>query len=63
VHTLIWSAKEQTKIAREQKQAMPACWNIVTDELDRLFQTGQNVIISIEGLARVLTFNIPTGYT
>jgi hypothetical protein len=53
--------KEQTKIAREQKQAMPACWNIFTDELDRLFQTGQNVIISEELLAQPL-FHIPTGY-
>jgi hypothetical protein len=31
----------------------------ITDELDRLFQTGQNVIISEEILARA-TFDIPT---
>jgi hypothetical protein len=30
----------------------------ITDELDRLFQTGQNVIISEEILARA-TFDIP----
>jgi hypothetical protein len=56
-----WSAKNRPKIAREQKQAM-LCWNIVTDELDRLFQTGQNVIIS-EEMVHALTFQrIPTGY-
>jgi hypothetical protein len=52
--------KEQTKIAREQKQAMPACWNIFTDERSPLPDT-QNVIISEELYAQPL-FHIPTGY-
>jgi hypothetical protein len=51
--------KENTKIAREQKQAMPECWNSFTGELDRLFQTGKNVILVEEYLSRE-SFDLPT---
>jgi hypothetical protein len=52
------NCKNATKIAREQEQAMPACWNIFTDDLDRLYQTGQNVIIVEEALSDA-SFDLP----
>jgi hypothetical protein len=39
-----WKCKEKTKTAREKNQAMPECWNSFTGELDRLYQTRQNII-------------------
>jgi hypothetical protein len=52
------SCKQKTQIAREQKQAMPECWNSFTGELDRLYQTKQNVILVEEFLADAC-FDLP----
>jgi hypothetical protein len=52
------NCKSMTKIAREQKQAMPGCWNSFTGELDRLYQTGQNVILVEEYLSDA-SFDLP----
>jgi hypothetical protein len=37
---------------------MPKCWNSFTDELDRLFQTGQNVIL-VEEFLSCASFDLP----
>jgi hypothetical protein len=52
------SCKQKTQIAREQKQAMPECWNSFTRELDRLYQTRQNVILVEENLSDAC-FDLP----
>jgi hypothetical protein len=52
------SCKEKTEEARKNKQAMPECWNRFTNELDRLHQTGQNVILVEEALSDAC-FDLP----
>jgi hypothetical protein len=52
------NCKIMTKIAREQKQAMPGCWNGFTGDLDRLYQTGQNVIL-VEEYLYDASFDLP----
>jgi hypothetical protein len=51
--------KQKNKRAREQKQTMPECWNSFTGELDRLYQTRQNVILVEENLSDAC-FDLPT---
>jgi hypothetical protein len=51
--------KDKTKRARKNKKAMPECWNSFTDELDRLHQNGQNVILVEEYLSDA-SFDLPS---
>jgi hypothetical protein len=50
--------KTKTKIARVKHQAMSKCWNSFTGELDRLYQTRQNVILVDEFLSDA-RFDLP----
>jgi hypothetical protein len=50
--------KEKTKRARKNNHTMPECWNSFTGELDRLYQTGQNVILVEEYLSDAC-FDLP----
>lgn len=50
--------KQKTKRAREKKHAMPECWKSFVVELDRLYQTRQNVILVEEYLSDAC-FDLP----
>jgi hypothetical protein len=52
--------KQATKRAREKEgEATPRCWNKFTEKLDRLYQTGQNVILVEEFLSEA-SFDLPS---
>jgi hypothetical protein len=52
--------KQATERARKKEgEAMPQCWKKFTGELDRLYQTRQNVILVEEILSAGQYFDIP----
>jgi hypothetical protein len=53
-----WKCTGKNKTAREKNKAMPKCWKSFTDELDRLYQTRQNIILVEESLSDAC-FDLP----